>query len=83
MSNKNILTSPTKGKPRRCDNIAGKWQPNGDIRFYQMNERKGGVPELVCAHEKNVMPCLIAGHVNHVIIDYDWQDARRRSKEQE
>lgn len=48
-----------------------------------MNERKGGVPELVCAHERNVMPCLIAGHVNHVIIDYDWQDARRRFKEQE
>lgn len=31
-----------KSKLRRCDNIAAKWQPNGDIRFYQMNERKGG-----------------------------------------
>lgn len=59
-----------KAKRRRCENIAGKWQPNGDIRFYQMNERKGGVPELVCAHEKNVMPCIISGHVNHVIIEY-------------
>lgn len=34
-------------KVRRCDNIAGKWMPDGSIRFYQMNERKGGVPELV------------------------------------
>ena len=58
-------------KVRRCDNIAGKWQPNGDIRFYQMNDRKGGVPELVCAHQKNVMPCIISGHDNHVIIEYD------------
>lgn len=34
MSNKKISTPTTTGKLRRCDNIAGKWQPNGDIRFY-------------------------------------------------
>lgn len=56
---------------RRKDNIIGHWMPNGDIRFYQNNERKGGVPELVNAHKKNIMSALICGNVNHVIIDYE------------
>ena len=58
-------------KIRRCDNIAGKWMPDGSIRFYQMNERKGGVPELVNGHQNGIMPCIIAGHEHYVIIDYD------------
>ena len=33
-------------KVRRCDNIAGKWMPDGSIRFYQMNECKGGYRNL-------------------------------------
>ena len=52
---------------RRCDNIAGRWMPDGSIRFYQLNERKGGVPELVNGHESGIMPCIISGHYNHVI----------------
>jgi len=63
-----------KKKVRRCENIAGKWMPDGSIRFYQMNERKGGVPELVNGHEGGIMPCIISGHDNHVIIDYDWEE---------
>lgn len=45
--------------------------PDGSIRFYQMNERKGGVPELVNGYAGGVMPCIIAGHEHYVIIDYD------------
>ena len=41
--------------------------PDGSIRFYQLNERKGGVPELVNGHESGIMPCIISGHYNHVI----------------
>lgn len=44
---------------------------DGSIRFYQMNERKGGVPELVNGYAGGVMPCIIAGHEHYVIVDYD------------
>lgn len=59
--------------PKRKDMIIAKWQPNGDIRFHLNDKRKGGVPELVMAHQKNVMPALICGNVNHVILEYDTQ----------
>jgi len=46
-------------KVRRCDNIAGKWMPDGSIRFYQMNERKGGVPELVNGYAGGACPASL------------------------
>lgn len=56
---------------RRKELITAKWMPNGDIRFYRNDNRKSGVPELVTAFFRNVMPAIICGNINHVIIEYD------------
>ena len=56
---------------KRSDIIAAHWLPNGDLRFYRMDAKMGGVPELVCNHFHNVAGTIITAHVNNVIIEYD------------
>ncbi len=59
------------GTLKRSDIIKAHWLPNGDLRFYRDDARMGGVPELVCNHQKNPAATIVTAHVNHVIIEYD------------
>ena len=52
--------------------IAAHWLPNGDLRFFRMDAKMGGVPELVCNYFRNPSATIITVHVNNVIIEYDY-----------
>ena len=56
---------------KRSDIIAAHWLDNGDLRFYLMDAKMGGVPELVCNYFRNPAGTIITAHVNNVIIEYD------------
>ena len=57
---------------KRKDMIAAHWLPNGDLRFFRMDAKMGGVPELVCNYFRNPSATIITVHVNNVIIEYDY-----------
>ena len=57
-------------KKKRSETIVGKWLPNGNMRFYRDDAKKGGCPELQVNHPKNIADTIITAHVLHVIVDY-------------
>lgn len=64
------MATVTRYKNRK-DSITCHWLSNGDLRFYRDDVRKGGVPELVTNHMKNIASTLICGNINNVIIEYE------------
>lgn len=43
--------------------------PNGDLRFYQNNNSKAGVSELVTNLFKNIAHTITCGNINNVIVE--------------
>lgn len=55
---------------RRSEIIRCKWRDDDSIRFFRMDEKKGGgVPELVMDSAKKPSSTIVTAHVNHVVIE--------------
>lgn len=59
------------GKSKRQDLLRCKWLPNGNLRFYQDNEKKDCISELNSVHQKNVCNTILTTGSNKVMIEKD------------